>query len=92
MGATEQSVALDRAGITVFRDTVFLAAGPAVTESPSPDALSRAIKTLTVAVWCLCGLIVLQLGFYGWSYFQSMRWVRCKPLGLRSTVIEQEAS
>ncbi len=27
--AAEQSVALDRAGITVFRDITFLAAGPA---------------------------------------------------------------
>ena len=26
---TEQSIALDRAGMTDFRDTVFLAAGPA---------------------------------------------------------------
>jgi hypothetical protein len=47
-----------------------------VTESSNPDVLARAIKTLTVAVWCLCGLMVLQLGFYGWSYFQSMRWAR----------------
>lgn len=38
--------------------------------------LSRAIKTLTVAVWCLCGLVAVQLVLYGVSYFQSSRWLR----------------
>src|SRR5205823_6977821 len=36
--AAEQSVALDRAGITVFRDITFLAAGPASERSRSPAA------------------------------------------------------
>jgi len=47
-----------------------------VTEGPNPDTLRKAIKTLTVAVWCLCGLMALQLGFFGWSYFESLRWAR----------------
>ncbi len=45
-------------------------------EDPKPDALTRAIKMLTVAVWCLCGLVLAQLGFYGWSYISSMRLAR----------------
>jgi len=45
-------------------------------EDSKPDALTRAITTLTVAVWCLCALVLAQLVFYGWSYIESMRWTR----------------
>ncbi len=47
-----------------------------MTEDPRADALTKAIKTLTVAVWCLCALVLAQLVFYGWSYIKSMRWAR----------------
>jgi hypothetical protein len=39
--AAEQSVALDRAGITVFRDVTFLAAGPASERSRSASIPHR---------------------------------------------------
>src|SRR5262245_44637611 len=38
--AAEQSIALDRAGFPVFRDTKFLAAGPASERGRSPADLS----------------------------------------------------
>jgi hypothetical protein len=37
------------------------------------DPLIRAVRTLTIAVWCLCGLLAIQLAFYGWGWFQSAR-------------------
>src|SRR5947208_11655546 len=40
-GSGGPSVALDRAGITVFRDITFLAAGPASERSRSPARLSK---------------------------------------------------
>lgn len=47
-----------------------------MTDDSKPDALTRAIKTLTVAVWCLCALMLALLVFYGWSYVRSMQWAR----------------
>ena len=41
--AAEQSVALDRAGITVFRDITFLAACPASERERSADKISDAL-------------------------------------------------
>ena len=38
--------------------------------------LTRAIRSLTVAVWCLCALMLALIGFYAWSYVRSVRWMR----------------
>jgi len=40
------------------------------------EPLRRAVRSLTVAVWCLVALLAVQLGFYAWGYVQSMRWAR----------------
>ena len=53
-GEVEQSVALDRAGITVFRDITFLAAGPASERSrsarlPKKSPIARNQRMATVA-------------------------------------------
>jgi hypothetical protein len=40
------------------------------------DPLTRAIRTLTVAVWCLCALVFAQLALWGWSYLRSMQMFR----------------
>jgi hypothetical protein len=45
-------------------------------EDPKLNALTKAIRALTVAVWCLCLLVVGQLALYGWSYVRSVRWSR----------------
>jgi len=33
-----------------------------VSEDPASGRLTRAVRSLTVAVWCLCVLLVVQLG------------------------------
>jgi hypothetical protein len=40
------------------------------------EPLRRAVRSLTVAVWCLVALLAIQLSFYAWGYLQSMRWMR----------------
>jgi hypothetical protein len=35
------------------------------------DPLVKAVRLLTIAVWCLCGLIALQVVIYGASYVRS---------------------
>lgn len=45
-------------------------------QDPEGHGLTKAMRTLTVAVWCLCALVLAQLALYGWSYFQSMRWAQ----------------
>ena len=40
-------------------------------EQPQTDSLARAIKSLAIAVWCLCALTLLQVGFYGFWYIRS---------------------
>ena len=47
-----------------------------MTEEQEPDALTKAIKLLTIAVWCLCVAVIAQVGLYVWSYVTSMRWSR----------------
>jgi hypothetical protein len=32
------------------------------------DALTRALRRLTVAIWCLCLLIAVMVAFFMWSY------------------------
>jgi hypothetical protein len=55
--AGEPSVALDQAGIAVFRDNTFLAAGPASERNRSPADVSwlGACRMKAVYVWCDCG-------------------------------------
>jgi hypothetical protein len=45
-------------------------------DAPNPDVLPKAIKSLTIAVWCLCVAVLGQLAFYVWGYVSSMRWAR----------------
>jgi hypothetical protein len=40
------------------------------------EPLRRAVRSLTVAVWCLVALVGIQLALYGWGYVQSMRFMR----------------
>ena len=40
------------------------------------EALTRATKVLTIAVWSLCALVFAQLVLYGVSYLQSARMMR----------------
>jgi hypothetical protein len=40
------------------------------------DPLTRAIRTLTIAVWCLCALVFAQLALWGWSYLRSWQMFR----------------
>lgn len=47
-----------------------------MSESPGPDVLAKAIKALTIAVWCLCIVALAQLAFYVSSYIRSMRFAR----------------
>lgn len=47
-----------------------------MTEEQKPDALAKAIRLLTIAVWCLCAAIIAQVGLYVWGYATSMRWSR----------------
>src|SRR5438067_13931456 len=54
--AGEQSVALDRAGITVFRDITFLAAGPASERSRSGLNGSQMYKTPLTGGICTSAL------------------------------------
>jgi hypothetical protein len=46
------------------------------TEGDDMEPLIRAIKTLTIAVWCLCALVLAQLVLYGVSSIRSARWMR----------------
>lgn len=59
-------------------------------EDSKADGLTKAIKTLTIAVWCLCALVLAQLLFYGWSYYQSMRLAR--QAMTTATTISSESS
>lgn len=66
-------------------------------EELKPDPLTKAVKMLTVAVWCLCMAMVLQFGFYAWSYINSMRWSRqmsstSTPSGTSKRLKELESS
>jgi hypothetical protein len=45
-------------------------------DDPKLDRLTKAIKTLTIAVWCLTALVLGQLAFYGWGFIRSMQWAR----------------
>ncbi len=35
------------------------------------ESLTRAVRALTIAVWCLCAVVLAQLGLYFWSYFRA---------------------
>jgi hypothetical protein len=52
---------------------------------PGSDPMVRAIRGLTIAVWVLCGLVFVQLAFYGASYASSWRWMRQAAGGSRTT-------
>ena len=56
-----------------------------MTENPDLHRLARAIKILTIAVWCLCAAVVAQLALYTASYVRSMRWAR-ETMSVRSSV------
>jgi hypothetical protein len=43
---------------------------------PGSDPVVRAMRGLTIAVWVLCGLVFVQVAFYGWGYVSSWRWMR----------------
>ena len=43
---------------------------------PASEPIVRALRALTIAVWVLCGLVFVQLAFYGASYWSSWRWMR----------------
>ena len=45
-------------------------------EDPKMETVTRAIRSLTIAIWCLCVAVFGQLLFYGWGYLMSMRWAR----------------
>lgn len=47
-----------------------------MTEEQKPDALAKAIRLLTIAVWCLCAAVVAQVGLSAWGWATSMRWSR----------------
>jgi hypothetical protein len=47
-----------------------------MSEEQKPEALTKAIKLLTVAVWCLCAAVVGQVAYSAWAYTYSMRWTR----------------
>ena len=34
------------------------------------ESLSRSVKSLALAVWCLCALSVVWLAFYAWAWFR----------------------
>ena len=62
-----------------------------MTENPDSDRLARAIKLLTIAVWCLCAAVVAQLAFYVTSYVKSMRWAR-ESMTVRSSIEKSSSS
>jgi hypothetical protein len=43
---------------------------------PGSEPIVRALRALTIAVWVLCGLVFVQVAFYGASYWSSWRWMR----------------
>jgi hypothetical protein len=59
-----------------------------MTETPQRDPLEKALKSLTIAVWCLCALVVVQLALYAAVYVRSMRFFRgpsSSPSGIGSS-------
>jgi hypothetical protein len=56
----EQSVALDRAGITVFRDIMFLAAGLASERSRSPTETEDELMKLGDKVGIVCDHTLIE--------------------------------
>jgi hypothetical protein len=57
-------------------------------EIPDPNRLSRAIRALTVAVWCLCALSLGQLGLYIYGFVQAASFTRQAS----HTVLERSSS
>ena len=62
-----------------------------MTESSDHDRLARAIRVLTIAVWCLCAAVLAQLAFYVTGYVKSMRWAR-ESMAVRSTVAKSSSA
>lgn len=45
------------------------------------EPLARAIKTLTIAVWCLCAVVAAQVGLYGLSFVRTQRLLKIAQEG-----------
>jgi hypothetical protein len=48
-------------------------------ESPPPDQIAKALKGLTIAVWCLCALTFLQFAAYAAIYLRAFSGFRGSP-------------